>query len=201
MKIKNPIILSMLILGGFAIIGSGLSAFVHYQTFEQIKENEYQALLAKLHALIPHHIMDNNLIADQIMIKAPELGTNESIVYRARKNNKPVAVIFTPVVPDGYAGQIKLLVAIKVNGELAGIRVVSHNETPGLGDKVEERKSDWIFSFKGKSLTNPNSKQWLVKKDGGDFDQFTGATITPRSIVKMVKTTLIYYQQHQAELF
>ncbi len=200
MKIK-PILWAMLILGGFAVIGSGLASFIHYQTLAQIKENEYQALLSKLHTLVPHHLMDNDMVKDQIQIKAPELGAAITTVYRARYQKQPVAAVFTPVVPDGYAGEIRLLVAVKVNGELGGVRVISHQETPGLGDRIEEKKSDWILTFKGKSLTNPPLGQWHVKKDGGVFDQFTGATITPRSIVKMVKTTLLYYQQHAKEVF
>ena len=105
------------------------------------------------------------------------------------------------MAPDGYSGNIHLLVAIKYDGTLAGVRVVNHKETPGLGDAVEAERSNWILGFTGKSLTNPGKKGWAVKRDGGQFDQFTGATITPRAVVKAVYKTLEYYQQHKTQLF
>jgi electron transport complex protein RnfG len=105
------------------------------------------------------------------------------------------------VVPNGYSGPIKLLVAVRTDGTLGGVRVVAHKETPGLGDKVEESRSDWILSFNDKSLSKPALAGWKVKKDGGQFDQFTGATITPRAIVSGVKNTLLYFQEHGKALF
>jgi Na+-translocating ferredoxin:NAD+ oxidoreductase subunit G len=105
------------------------------------------------------------------------------------------------VVPDGYAGPIQLLVSVLRDGTVGGVRVLFHHETPGLGDKIEERKSDWVLSFDGKSLSNPTLEGWAVKRDGGEFDQFTGATITPRAIVQAVKNTLIYVQQQGDALF
>ena len=201
MKIKNPIILSTLILVGFGLIGSTIATVTYYQTLDKIAANERQALLSKLMVLIPPDKIDNDLLVDKIEINAPSLSPQKSIVYRARKNNQPIAAIFTPIVPDGYAGEIKLLVAVNIDGTLAGVRVVSHQETPGLGDRIEEKKSDWITKFAGKFLGDPPLERWLVKKDGGEFDAFTGATITPRSIVKQVKNTLLYYQQYQQVLF
>ena len=129
------------------------------------------------------------------------LGADNTLVYLGRKDLQPVAAVFTPIVPDGYSGPIKLLVAVRTDGSLGGVRVVSHKETPGLGDKVEERKSDWVYGFRDKSLENPPLDRWKVKRDGGDFDQFTGATITPRSIVNAVKNTLIYYRNHGKNLY
>ena len=117
------------------------------------------------------------------------------------EQDQPVAAIMTPVEAPGYAGTIKLIVGIKADGSLGGIRILAHKETPGLGDKVEESRSDWVHSFKGKSLTNPTPKRWKVKRDGGDFDQFTGATITPRSIVAATKSSLEYFASHKQQLF
>jgi electron transport complex protein RnfG len=105
------------------------------------------------------------------------------------------------VVPDGYSGPIKLLVAVNYDGTLGGVRVISHKETPGLGDKIEESRSDWVLGFNGKSLTDPLLEKWKVKRDGGIFDQFTGATITPRSIVSAVKHTLLYERDHRDALY
>jgi electron transport complex protein RnfG len=109
--------------------------------------------------------------------------------------------VLSSIAPNGYNGEIKLLIGIKYNGELAGVRVISHKETPGLGDKIDAKKSDWILKFEGLSLTNPTESKWKVAKDGGEFDQFTGATITPRAIVEAVKKSLVFFQQHRDQLF
>ena len=109
--------------------------------------------------------------------------------------------MFAAIAPDGYGGDIHVLVAVKSDGSLAGVRVLAHKETPGLGDLIDEDKSKWIFSFNGLSLGNPPEKQWKVKRDGGSFDQFTGATITPRAVVKAVKKVLVYFKANQESVF
>ena len=124
-----------------------------------------------------------------------------STAYRARLQGEPVAVIFNSVAPDGYNGKIHLLVGVNIDASLAGVRVVKHAETPGLGDAIEIRKSPWIRGFDGKSLNNPDQAGWRVKRDGGEFDQLTGATITPRAIVAAVRNTLLYYQQNADMIF
>ncbi len=130
------------------------------------------------------------------------LGTeNESLVYRARLQGKPVAAIFNSIAPNGYSGKIHLLVGVYIDGKIAGVRAVKHAETPGLGDALEVQKSRWILAFNGKSLDNPIRKRWLVKRDGGVFDQFTGATISPRAVVQAVKNTLLYYRQNADTIF
>jgi len=200
--IKHPIILAALILTLFAIAGSGLVAFTYSKTADRIAQNEREALLRQLHALVPAESIDNDILQDTTSIQALDMmGKQNTLVYLGRKGGKPMAAVFTPIVPDGYSGPIKLLVAVRTDGTLGGVRVVSHKETPGLGDKVEERRSDWIHSFNGKSLGNPELSKWKVKRDGGYFDQFTGATITPRSIVKAVKNTLLWYRDHGKTLF
>ncbi|MCB1849480.1 MAG: electron transport complex subunit RsxG [Gammaproteobacteria bacterium] len=199
---KHPITLAGTILFLFAVAGVGLVALVHHQTVDRIVANEREALLRELTALVPADTIDNDIVSDAVTVSAPErLGSKETLVYLGRKEGKAVAAVFTTVVPNGYSGPIKLLVAVLADGTLGGVRVVSHKETPGLGDKVEERKSDWIHSFDGKSLENPLLAKWGVKKDGGIFDQFTGATITPRSIVNAVKNTLLYFRDQGASLF
>jgi len=151
---------------------------------------------------VPADSIDNDMLADTVTVSNQDLLGNEStLVYLGRNKLEPVAAVFTSVVPDGYSGPIKLLVAVRSDGTRGGVRVVSHKETPGLGDKVEERKSDWVFGFRDKSLDNPPLERWKVKRDGGDFDQFTGATITPRSIVNAVKNTLIFYRDHAQDLY
>jgi len=186
----------------FAAIGTLLVAYTFEATEEQIALNEREMLLKKLHQLVPADSHDNILLEDTLTIHDPALlGTDKPVtVYRARKAGKPVAIVISPIAPDGYSGIIKLLVGIDSNGILTGVRVVAHRETPGLGDGIEEDRSDWIFGFNDKSLGNPNLNRWHVKRDGGDFDQLTGATITPRAIVKAVKQCLLYFHQHKAAL-
>ena len=191
-----------LVLGLFSLVGIGLVSLTYSVTHEKIAENERLFLLKNLQELVPQSIHDNDLLADTIQVSNAEAfgQNNEITIYRAKKNEKLIALIATPTAPDGYNGSIKLLVAIKENGELMGVRAVSHHETPGLGDAIDTNKSEWVFSFNGRSLSNLDSKYWRVKRDVGEFDQFTGATITPRAVVKAVLKTLQYYQAHKAEL-
>ncbi len=192
-----------LLLAAFALVGAGLVATTYETTKERIVRNQREALLRELQALVPPQRYDNNLLQDTVRVKAPQaLGTSQPVtVYRARKDGKPVAAILTPVAPDGYGGPISLLVAVGYDGVVAGVRVVSHQETPGLGDAIEEQRSNWILGFNGHSLGNPPPKQWKVKRDGGAFDQFAGATITPRAVVNAVHRTLEYFVSHRDELF
>ena len=191
------------LLGLFAIIGTTILAITHEQTKERIAENERNVLLRNLHAVISPDTHDNELFSDTIEVTdAKLLGSKKPItVYRARLNKTPVAAVFAAVAPDGYNGDIKLLIAIKMDGSLLGVRVVGHRETPGLGDYIEVARSDWITKFTGLSLNNPAKKSWHVKRDGGEFDQFTGATITPRAVVRAVYNSLVYFEQHQQDVF
>ena len=192
-----------LILTGFAVVGTGLVAVTYTGTKDIIAEAQRQALEASLNQLVPADRYDNRITEDAIEVTAPEwLGTDQPVkVYRARKDGQPVALFATPYAPDGYSGPIQLLIGVYADGTLAGARVLAHKETPGLGDGVEERRSPWILAFTGKSLGNPEPDRWKVKKDGGAFDQFTGATITPRAVVKATRKFLEYVQTHQAQLF
>jgi electron transport complex protein RnfG len=199
---KQPILVAGLLLALFAVVGTGLVAFTQEQTRDRIAQNERDALLRSLNALVPPQKIDNDSVTDITTANDPRLlGGNSIKVYRGRRGASPVAAVFATVVPDGYSGPIKLLVAVNVDGTLGGVRIVAHKETPGLGDKVEERRSDWVYSFNGKSLDNPKPEKWKVKRDGGVFDQFTGATVTPRSIVKAVKNTLIYFRENGGKIF
>ncbi|MGM0593750.1 MAG: electron transport complex subunit RsxG [Pseudomonadota bacterium] len=191
-----------LILGLFAVIGTALVALTQQGTAERIAENERQALLQNLHQVVPPSLHDNDIYHDAITVTDPLLGTTDPVtVYRARKDGKPVAVVIASVAPDGYGDAIKLLVGIRLDGTLTGVRVISHKETPGLGDAIEAERSDWILGFSGRSLGDPEARQWRVKKDGGVFDQFTGATVTPRAVVQAVYNTLRYYEKQRQALF
>ncbi len=187
----------------FAATGAALVGLTFTQTEDDIKYNEKLTLLRKLNTIIPAATYDNDLLLDTIAIEASTLlSTKEqSLAYRARKNGQDVAVVFSSIAANGYNGSIHLLVGIKADGTLSGVRVVKHRETPGLGDVVESSRSDWILGFDGKSLSNPDGRGWKVKRDGGVFDQFTGATITPRAVVKAVHNALLYFQKNQKILF
>ncbi|MCF6281335.1 MAG: electron transport complex subunit RsxG [Candidatus Polarisedimenticolaceae bacterium] len=199
---SKKIIAAALLLGFFAVIGTGLVAFTYEMTKDQIAENERLALLRSLQALVPADTVNNDMPNDTIIVDDKEkLGTHTTTIYRGRKDGDPIAAVFTSIAPDGYSGQIKLLVAVRADGTLGGVRVITHKETPGLGDKIEVEKDDWIFAFDNRSLGDPTVDKWAVKKDGGIFDQFTGATITPRAIVNSVKRTLIYASEHKEAIY
>lgn len=200
---RRQILLSGVFLWLFAVVGTTLVALAEYSTSSAIAENERQLLLRNLYVLLPQNKLDNDIATDTRSLPAsPLLGTDSvTLAYRARRGGEPVAAVFNSVAPNGYNGRIHLLVGVYVDGSLAGVRVVKHAETPGLGDAVEIRKSPWIKSFDGKSLGNPGTSGWRVKRDGGEFDQFTGATITPRAIVKAVHNTLLYYRQNADMIF
>jgi len=195
--------IAALILTGFAVVGTGLVAITYTSTQDMIAEAQQAALEASLNQLVPADRYDNRVVEDAIAVIAPEwLGTDQPVtVYRARRNGQPVALFATPYAPDGYSGPIQLLIGVYADGTLAGVRVLAHKETPGLGDGIDEKRSPWILDFAGKSLDNPKLERWKVKKDGGVFDQFTGATVTPRAVVKATRRFLEYVQMNQEALF
>ena len=200
---RRQILISGAFLWLFAVGGTTLVALTEYSTESAIAENERQLLLRNLYALLPREKLDNDIATDTLQLPAtPLLGTDStSLAYRARLGGEPVAVVFNSIAPNGYSGSIHLLVGVYVDGSLAGVRVVKHSETPGLGDAIDSRKSDWIRGFDGKSLTDPAAKGWQVKRDGGEFDQLTGATITPRAVVRAVHNTLLYYRDNADMIF
>lgn len=172
-------------------------------TRERIERERHAWLKQHLDALVAPASHDNDLLTDTITVTSPQLlGTAQPVlVYRARLGGEPVAAIIRPIAPDGYRGPIELLVAIARDGTLIGVQVIHHNETPGLGDAFEKREPDWLPRFRGLSLSNPPQQKWTVRRDGGDFDAFTGATITPRAIVKAVRRSLEFYQANRERLF
>jgi len=203
MSLVRHMTISAVLLGLFAIMGTAMVAFIYDATAERIDANHRAFLLKSLHILVPPEQHDNDLFTDVITVTNKDLlGTDKPVrVYRARLGKQPVAAIINAVAPDGYSGSIELLVAIRYDGKLAGVRVVKHKETPGLGDAIDASRSDWILGFKNRSLTDPDKKGWAVKRDGGIFDQFTGATISPRAVVKAVYRSLLYFDAHKDELF
>lgn len=189
-----------------AIVAAVLTAvivFVASVTRERIAANEQAWIKQRLDALIDPGTHDNDLLADSITVTAPDLlGSSQPVrIYRARLAGMPVAAVLRPIAPDGYRGPIELLVAIGQDGRLIGVQVIRHEETPGLGDAFESREPEWLDRFRGHALTDPPPSRWTVRRDGGDFDAFTGATITPRAIIKAVRNALEYYQRNSQRIF
>ncbi|EMB9234626.1 electron transport complex subunit RsxG [Vibrio alginolyticus] len=177
----------------FACATTGLVALTQYLTKDQIKVQEQKQLLSVLNQVIPENMHDNALTQACTMVTSPDLGTLRAMpAYLATKNGEPTAIAIESIAPDGYNGEIKVITGIDNQGNILGTRVLNHQETPGLGDKIDLRVTDWILSFTGKQVTENNWNSWKVRKDGGDFDQFTGATITPRAVVKVVRNTVNY---------
>ncbi len=201
-QIKNIAITASLLML-VAALGAALVGLTFTETKDVIKHNERLTLLRKLNHIIPAESYNNDLLHDAITIKPNFLlNTKEdTLAYRARKNKQNVAVVYTSIAPNGYNGSIRLLVGVNTDGVLSGVRVVKHRETPGLGDVVDISHSNWILGFNNKSLSNPDEKNWKVKRDGGVFDQFTGATITPRAVVKAVHNALLYFDKNKTMLF
>jgi len=191
-----------LLLGLFALLCTGLVAIVNQLTFAKIKQQEQIELSRVLHQIIPDELHDNELTEHCITIESSEfLGTTKPLpAYIATRNGDGVAIAIETVAPDGYNGNIKIIIGLNQAGEVLGVRTLSHQETPGLGDKIELRKSDWVTKFNGLSVSSEKDKRWHVKKDGGQIDQFTGATITPRAYVKAVKLATLYFNENKQAL-
>ena len=186
------------LLGGVALLTSAAIGVADHLTRTDIAQRQLEDLKVTLQEVVPSQYFDNDLVRDTVTVNN---GGDEPVVaYRARRGGQVQAVCYRVKAP-GY-GNTAMVIAIGVDraGTLLGVRVVSHNETPGLGDKIELSKSNWILSFTGRSLNDPQPDKWAVKKDGGVFDQFTGATITPRAVVKAVKKGLAFFAEHRAEL-
>jgi electron transport complex protein RnfG len=187
----------------FAVVFTALLAYVFQATKLPIEQAEAKARLALFRQIVPENMHDNDLLKDKISISPNALLGNKqaTIANRARINNAPAAVILEAIAHDGYSGDIKLLIAIKYDGAISGVRVLTHKETPGLGDYIDIAKGNWIKLFDGESLTKTSDKDWNVKKDNGVFDYMAGATITPRAVVKAVHKALQYFEANKEALF
>ncbi|NIF23551.1 MULTISPECIES: electron transport complex subunit RsxG [Pantoea] len=179
----------------FAAATTGVTAVVYHVTKPTV---EHQTALQQknlLDQVVPTELYDNRIQQECYVVADPALGnSNPHHLYIARKGNTPVAAALETTAPDGYSGNIQMLVGADFHGKVLGVRVVEHHETPGLGDKIELRISNWILSFNGKVVHGSDDKNFAVKKDGGEFDQFTGATITPRAVVNATKRTALYIE-------
>ena len=193
------------LLGIFALITAGVLAGTYLMTRDRIQLAERAAAQRALFDIVPEERHTNDLLTDTLPIPKQawiELGLKDGgDLHVARRNDEIVAIILPAVAPDGYSGDIRMIVGVNRDGSVAGVRILSHRETPGLGDKVDLNKSNWVLDFDGKSLTQPQPSRWRVKKDGGEFDQFTGATITPRAVINQVRRALEFVEVHREQLF
>jgi electron transport complex protein RnfG len=190
------------LLGGIALLTSAFLVAANLQTKDKIKLRKAEDMQASLAQVIPADLHDNNLLDNTIEISAIDDSQGETepvTVYQALQDSKVVAVAFQ-LTGQGYAGPIQIMMGLNQTGEILGVRVISHLETPGLGDRIEAKKSNWILGFTGLSIANPGENQWKVKKDGGYFDQFSGATITPRAVVKTIKRGLNFFDARRNEM-
>ncbi|PTB88342.1 electron transport complex subunit RsxG [Pseudidiomarina aestuarii] len=190
-----------LILAVFAMLATLLIVVIAKLTEAPIQRQQEAELLRVLNEIIPARSHDNDLYASCTQLNVPELGSKPQRAYRAWLNGEPQALAITVTAPDGYSGAIQLMVAIQYDGSVAGVRTLAHAETPGLGDKIERRKSDWIDSFQGLTVNGSDDPRWAVKRDGGIFDQFTGATITPRAVVSAVEKAVLSFQANRDSWF
>ncbi len=189
------------VLAAFAVVGSGLLASANWLTRDRIAENERLSMIAQLQEILPADSYDNALLQDTQTLTLPASISppGDDTLYIARRGGAPVAVIMPVTAPNGYSGAIDMLVGIRRDGTVAAVRITKHRETPGLGDGIDRSRSDWVTQFDNTSLNNPEN--WAVRKDGGYFDQLTGATITPRAVVKAVHGALAYFKDHQQDIF
>lgn len=188
-----------LLLGLFAVVTTGVIAGTYLSTRGLVADNIRAAEERALLEIIPRQRHTNSMLDDTLSLNDEALlGLRAPRnAYRARQDGQVIAVILPATARDGYTGDIDMIVGVNRDGSVAGLRVLSHRETPGLGDQIDYKKSQWVDSFIGRSLGDPAVKQWAVKKDGGVFDQFTGATITPRAVTAAVRRSLEYYKQHR----
>lgn len=192
------------LLAVFAVCTTVLITGTFLSTKDRIAQEKRLAEEKALLEIVPRNKHDNSMLEDTLAVGPGTAGLNlreDKSIYIARSNGRAITVIIPAVAPDGYTGDIELIVGVNADGTIAGVRALSHRETPGLGDKVDLKKSDWILSFNGRSLNNPAIAKWGVKKDKGVFDQFTGATITPRAVVAATRRALEYAKENQKVLF
>lgn len=186
-----------------AALCTALVALTYQSTEKRIAANEKAWLEQSLQPALSGLFYDSGVTESRIILPPPhELpGSGAAVIYRVYAQGEPVAALFVVSARDGYSGPIRILVGVETTGMITGVHVLEHRETPGLGDRVESGKSDWVKQFDGRSLIDPDAKSWQIKRDGGEFDQLTGASITPRAIVKAIKETLIYFDSNQEEIF
>lgn len=199
----RPVWKSGVTLAIIAAICTSLVAVTWQLTAERIAINKKEFLERSLQPALAGLFFDTGVTESVLTIPAPHdlPGNDAAIIYRVYAQGQPVAALFVVSARGGYAGPIRLLIGVSMDGSVTGVRVLEHRETPGLGDRVEITRSDWALQFDGHSLRDPEPVKWAIKRDGGDFDQLTGASVTPRAIIKAIKATLLYFEANTDAIF
>jgi len=199
----QSIIKTGLTLAVIAAICTSLVALTFQATRERIAANEKALLEQSLQPALAGTFYDSGVSESRLVLPPPHglPGNDPAVIYRVFAEDEPVAALFAVTARDGFSGPIRILVGIGVDGTVTGVRILQHRETPGLGDKIEPARSDWVFQFDGRSMGDPIATRWAIEVDGGEFDQLTGASVTPRAIIKAIRDTLIYFEAHQDEIF
>lgn len=200
---RRGLLASGLALGLLGLVGAGVLAWVQQHAAPRIEAQQQRMVLQTLNQMIAPDAYDNALHQDRLILTAPAFFRSPApvVIYRARRGGQPVAALMELTTPDGYNGNIRLLLGIRQDGVVLGVRVLSHKETPGLGDGIERRKSDWITQFDGRSLGDPPAAGWAVQRQGGVYDQLTGATITSRAVIQAVQRGLEYFRRNREMIF
>lgn len=198
----KPEIRSAAILALCFVLAVALLTTIHWLNQSKIAESEQAMLMRSLTAVLPPEPFDNDPVSSRRRHTAPALGSSEPLdLYVVFNNQQPLAAVVEIVAPDGYNGDIRILLGIHYDGRIIGARVIEHRETPGLADDMEVRRSNWILNFKDRSLSQSEAIAWDVKARGGQFDAFTGATITPRAIIRSIYSALQWYEQNREFVF
>lgn len=200
---EKSIIKTGLTLAVIAAVCTALVAATYSLTEDRIAANDKALLEQSLRPALGGLSFDGSLSESRIELQPPhELpGNDAAIVYRVYADNRPAAALFAVTARDGFSGPIRILVGVEFDGKVSGVRILQHRETPGLGDKIEPARSNWVFQFDDRSIGDPMEAQWAIETDGGDFDQLTGASVTPRAIIKAIRDTLLYFDAHRDEIF
>ena len=199
----NEVLKSGVTLGAIAAICTALVATTWHLTRERIADNQQALLEQSLEPVLSGLFFDGGVSESRIVIPPPHglPGPDPVVAYRVYREGKPVAALLAVTARDGYAGPIRILVGIGYDGTVTGVRILEHRETPGLGDRIDEDRSDWVHQFDGRSLADPVLSAWRLKRDGGTFDQLSGASVTPRAVLKAIRETLVWFGEHRDELF
>jgi len=190
-------------LATIAAVCTTLVAATHQLTATRIAENDRMMLEKSLQPALANLFYDSSVTESRLVLSPPhELpGSEPAVIYRVYSGETPVAALFVVSARDGFAGPIRILLGVNYDGVVTGIRILQHRETPGFGDKIDSRKSDWVEQFAGRSLRDPQASGWAIRSDGGQFEQLTGASVTPRAVIKAMRDTLLYFDTHREEIF
>lgn len=192
-----------LTLAAIAAVCTALVALTWQATHERIAANEQAWLEQSLKPALSGIFFEGSVTESKVVLEAPHglPGRDDAVIYRAWSQGEPVAALFAVTAPDGYSGPIRILVGISYAGDVTGVRILEHSETPGLGDRIVSTKSDWVYQFEGRSLGDPPVEDWQLATDGGEFDQLTGASVTPRAVIRAIRETLLYFDENRDSVF